>query len=184
MLRKDFVTTKPGMVILDRAHTMKEGPGLGWHFANLCILSTQALNCCLCSQECDKGLYAARQKCTEFSSWFSLVKICCHVQKGQRGDTKESALSCMMMSVFQISSQSLIHGNFFSHLHRLYQVFLSNHFFQDLIAKKLHTFTIIPLLRVCFEICGCAIHMNEGYLLCFYSQFPLQEYYTRLDLIS
>ena len=29
MLRKDFVTTKPGMVILDRAHTMKEGPGLG-----------------------------------------------------------------------------------------------------------------------------------------------------------
>ena len=73
---------------------------------------------------------------------------------------------------------------FFSHLHRLYQVFLSNHFFQDFIAKKLRTFTIIPLLRVCFEICGCAIHMNEGYLLCFYSQFPLQEYYTRLDLIS
>ena len=65
--------------------------------------------------------------------------------KKDREETKESALNCMMMSVFQISSQSLIHGNFFSHLHRLYQVFLSNHFFQDFIAKKLRTFTILFL---------------------------------------
>ena len=121
----------------------------------------------------------AQNSVADFLSWKYTVMF-----KKDREETKESALNCMMMSVFQISSQSLIHGNFFSHLHRLYQVFLSNHFFQDFIAKILRPLTIIPLLRVCFEICGCAIHMNEGYLLCFYSQFPLQEYYTRLDLIS
>ena len=72
----------------------------------------------------------------------------------------------------------------FGHLYCLYQVILSTHFFQEFIAKKLCTLTIIPLLRVCFEICGCYTNMNEGYLLCFHSsQCPLQEAYTRLDLV-